>query len=358
MPLSWLYGLGIWARNLLFDNGILPSRSFNVPILSVGNLTVGGTGKTPHSEYLLHLLGENHKTAYLSRGYKRATRDFRIVSQDASSREAGDEALQIKNRFPGTTVAVDRKRVNGVEELLKLSPPIEAIVLDDAYQHRYIRPGFSILLVDFHRNILDDRLLPAGRLREPARNRHRANIILVTRTPADIKPIEMREIASRMSLSNAQHLFFTTIRYESLEPVFPEAEKRSLDWFSKHNSGVLLVCGVASPDHLIRFARQITTNLEVLTFKDHHGYAPADVEQIMSRLIRMAGPGEPVTIITTEKDAVKLKEMKLPDQIRERMYALRIGVEFLNNDKEEFNKHVLNYVKSNKRGSILHQGKN
>ena len=355
LPFSWLYGLIIWIRNQLYDNDLLPAFSFPVPTISVGNLTVGGTGKTPHSEYLLNLLGKEYKTAYLSRGYKRTTREFRLSNNTSTSAEVGDEALQTKQHFPGTTVAVDRKRANGIRELMKLTPQIEVFVLDDAYQHRSVQTGLSLLLTDFNRLILNDRLLPSGLLREPARNRNRANIILVSKTPETLKPMERREIAMKMKLALGQHLFFTSIAYESLIPVFPEAPKKSLAEL-KNNNGILLVCGVAQPDPLIAFARKITEKLEILRFPDHMRYNKTHVEQIMTHIIHRTEPSELLTLITTEKDAVKLKELDIPQQVRSCMYAVRIGIRFLNNDKEEFDKIVKSYVENNKRSSILHQG--
>ena len=356
LPFSWLYGMVIWIRNQLYDNELLKAFTFPVPTISVGNLTVGGTGKTPHSEYLLTLLDKKYKTAYLSRGYKRCTRDFRVADEKSTSAELGDEALQTKFRFPETTVAVDRKRANGIRELMKLAPRIEVIVLDDAYQHRSVQPGLSLLLTDFNRPILEDRLLPSGMLRESARNRNRADVILVSKTPETILPIEMREIATRMKLRLGQHLFFTSISYESLVPVFPEAPSKSLAGL-QNNTGILLVCGVAQPDPLITFARENTDKLEVLKFPDHQRYNESHVEQIMTRISHMTEPGELITVITTEKDAVKLKELDIPGQVRSCMYALRIGIRFLNNDKVEFDKIVKNYVESNKRSSILYKGK-
>ena len=196
IPFSWLYGLVIWVRNILYDNGLLKSSSFNIPLISVGNITVGGTGKTPHVEYLAELLNKEFRVATLSRGYKRLTRDFRIASAESNVSEIGDEPLQIKKRFPGIDVAVDRKRANGIRELMQLAPWLEVILMDDAFQHRSVKPGFSILLVDYTRPIHKDRMLPAGMLREPASNSNRANIILVTRSPERIKPIELREYAT------------------------------------------------------------------------------------------------------------------------------------------------------------------
>jgi tetraacyldisaccharide 4'-kinase len=355
-PFSWLYGLVIWIRNSLYDNGFLKSSGFNLPLISVGNITVGGTGKTPHVEYLVELLNSEFSVATLSRGYKRKTRDFRIASADSSVREIGDEPLQIKHRYPGITVAVDRKRVNGVEMLMKQSPPVEVILMDDAYQHRSIKPGFSILLIDYARPIDRDRLLPAGMLREPAANLNRANIILVTRSPERIKPIEFREFVNRLELSIGQHLYFTTMRYGELTPVYPESPLRDASWFKEQVGGVLIVTGIANPRSLRQYARSINTNLTELSFPDHHQYSRKDMEKISNTYHKLKKIHKEILVLTTEKDAMRLRDHNPGPEICDAIHAVRIHVHFLNDDKEEFDLQILTYVNSNKRSSILYQG--
>ena len=182
LPLSWLYGLGVKFRNMLFEIGILHSESFDVPVISVGNITVGGTGKTPHVEYLIELLKDKAKVAVLSRGYKRRTRGFVIADDNATAKTIGDEPLQMKRKYgDDITVAVDRKRCHGIRQLTSDEDGIDVILLDDAFQHRYVKPGVNILLVDYHRLIIYDKLLPAGRLREPLSGKNRADIVIVTK---------------------------------------------------------------------------------------------------------------------------------------------------------------------------------
>ena len=287
IPLSWLYGLVIWIRNTLYDNGLIKATGFSIPIISVGNITVGGTGKTPHAEYLVDLFSGAYRVAALSRGYRRKSRDFRIAIPGSTTREMGDEPMQIKNRFPDVTVSVDRKRVNGVRELMKLSPPMEVIVMDDAYQHRSIRTGYSILLIDFNRPLDHDHLLAAGMLREPAANRNRANMILVTRTPEEMKPIEMREYVNRLGLGIGQHLFFTTMRYGNLFPVFGDGESKDPDEFKDRTGGVLIISGVAHPGTLGDYARDISTNLEEIRFGDHHRYSGKEVARIQEKMKKL-----------------------------------------------------------------------
>jgi len=355
IPFSWLYGLAIWIRNTLYDNGLLKSSSFPIPLISVGNITVGGTGKTPHVEYLAELLHSKFKVATLSRGYKRRTRDFRLASAESNVSEIGDEPLQIKKRFPGIDVAVDRKRANGIRELMSLAPWLEVILMDDAYQHRSVKPGFSILLIDYTRPIDRDLLLPAGMLREPASNRKRANIILVTRSPERIKPIELREYVNRMHLSMGQHLFFTTMRYGNLAPVYPESAQRDAAWFKNQVGGVLIVAGIANPRPLRQYARSINTNITELFFPDHHQYSRKDMEKISNTYKELLKSHPEILVLTTEKDAMRLRDHQPDPTIRDAMHAVRIHVHFLNDDKDEFDRQILNYVSSNKRNSILHQ---
>ena len=357
IPFSWLYGGVVWIRNLLYDQGVLTSTSFNIPIISVGNITVGGTGKTPHIEYLAGLLGSTHRIATLSRGYKRLTRDFRIVSPESGVREAGDEPLQIKRRFPEITVAVDRRRVHGVRLLMEQRPPLDAILLDDAFQHRSIKPGLSILLMDYSSPNDRDLLLPAGMLREPASNRKRAHIILVTRSPERIKPIELREYVNRMGLSIGQHLYFTTMRYGDLVPVYPGTERREAEWFKKQVGGVLIVSGIARPRPLRTYARSIHTRISELNFPDHHPYTQKDLEKITRTFRDLRKTDQNILVLTTEKDATRFRELDPGPDLREAMHAVRIHVHFLHDDKEAFDRQIWNYVNSNKRSSILYKGK-
>jgi tetraacyldisaccharide 4'-kinase len=358
IPFSWLYGLVIWIRNSLYDNGFFKSSAFPIPLISVGNITVGGTGKTPHVEYLAELLNSKFKLATLSRGYKRRTRDFRIATANSNVSEIGDEPLQIKKRFPGIDVAVDRKRANGIRELMNLAPWLEVILMDDAYQHRSVKAGFSILLIDYARPIDQDHLLPAGMLREPASNLNRANIILVTRSPERIKPIEFREYVKRLNLSMGQHLYFTTMRYGDLAPVYPDATTKDAAWFKKHAGGVLIVAGIANPRPLRQYARSINTKISELFFPDHHEYSRKDMEKISNKYQELLNLHQEVLVLTTEKDAMRLRDHNPEPRLRAAMHAVRIHVHFLNDDKEEFDRQILTYVSSNKRNSILYQEEN
>lgn len=355
-PLALLYGLIIQVRNFLFDWEILPSKEFDLPVISVGNITVGGTGKTPHIEYLVELLRDEFSIATLSRGYKRKTRQFVLAGSNSTVTEIGDEPRQLKQKYPGITVAVDRKRVHGIEQLISRFKDMDVVLLDDAFQHRYLKPGKSILLVDYNRMIQHDFLLPAGRLREPVSGKNRANIILVTKSPERIKPIEMRNIAKNMNLGLHQHLYFTRMNDGELHSVYDLQEKKDASWFKAKKAPVLILSGIAYPRAMRRYARSISTQLQELSYPDHHQYTAKDLQKI-SRAYRAINNPDAL-ILTTEKDAMRLQDLQPDDDIKNALYYITIHVEFLNDDQEEFNNIILDYVRSNKRDNILHQTAN
>ncbi len=353
-PFSLIYQAVIGIRNLLFDWELLPAREFKLPVLSVGNITVGGTGKTPHIEYLIELLKDDFDLACLSRGFKRKTRNFLIADENASAEIIGDEPRQLKQKYPELTVAVDRKRVNGIEQLLKLNNSPDVILLDDAFQHRYVKPGKSILLIDFGRMITDDSLLPAGRLREPVSAKKRADIILITKSPKRLKPIEMRNIVKRLDIGFHQHLFFTTVSYGEIQPVFDIANPRKSDHFKNKKAPIVLLTGIANPRPVRNFARSISTKLHEITFPDHHPYSKKDLQKIREKF-EIAGHTDTL-ILTTEKDAMRLQGLEPSEKIKNSLYYVPIRVIFTDNhQQEEFNKIIMNYVRSNQRNNILHQ---
>lgn len=352
-PFSILYGAAVGMRNLFFEWGLLPVAEFHLPVISVGNITVGGTGKTPHIEYLVELLKDEFHLATLSRGYKRKTRHFMIADKSSPASQVGDEPRQLKQKYPDLTVAVDRKRAHGIRTLLQLKEPVEVVLLDDAFQHRYVKPGKSILLIDYQRPITEDFLLPAGRLREPAATKHRADIILITKSPRKIKPIEMRNMVKKLGLDLHQNLYFTSIEYGRIRPVFDISEVKDEDFFKKKKVPVLLLTGIASPRPLRTFTRRITTRIHEIRFPDHHRYGARDIDRINARLAEINDPD--TLILTTEKDAMRLQEADLPETLKNKIYYVPIRVVFLNDDQDEFNKIIRNYVRSNQRNNILHK---
>jgi tetraacyldisaccharide 4'-kinase len=353
-PFSLLYGLAVGIRNLLFDWDLLPSEEFDLPVISVGNITAGGTGKTPHVEYLAELLKNDFSIACLSRGYKRSTRHFIIADAASSAKMIGDEPRQMKQKYPEMTVAVDRRRVHGIKMLNQLPQLPDVILLDDAFQHRYVKPGKSILLTDYNKLITEDFLLPAGRLREPASGRKRADIILVTKSPRHVKPIEMRNIAKSLITGFHQHLFFTTISYGEIKPVFPTGEAHTSDYFKQKKVPLVLLTGIADPRAIRTFARSISTKLHMITFPDHHSYNENDIGKLQE-IVEITGHPDTL-ILTTEKDAMRLQGLDISDSLKKSLYYVPIRVEFLDErQKDEFNKIILNYVRSNQRNNILHK---
>lgn len=356
-PVSFLYGIGVSVRNKLFDWGVLQSRSFDIPVISVGNITVGGTGKTPHTEYLIKLLGRNYKVAVLSRGYKRTSKGFLLAEANMTAGMIGDEPYQIRQKFPDIYMAVDKDRCHGIDQLCReeIAPGTEIILLDDAYQHRYVQPGINILLVDYYRLICNDALLPAGRLRESAKQKNRANIVIVTKCPAHIKPMDYRVISKQLNLYPYQKLFFTSFKYKELVPVFniEGVASRSLINLGK-DEHILLLTGIASPKQMIQDMEDYTSHIEPYTFGDHHNFTKTEMEELKKRFDKMKS--EKKIIVTTEKDAARLIDHPhLDESLKKYIYALPVEACFLQNQEDSFNEHIMGYVNKNKRNNILSQ---
>lgn len=348
-PLSWLYGMGVSLRNKLFDWGWLRSRSFNVPVICVGNLAVGGTGKTPHTEYLIKLLQKTGvNIATLSRGYKRKSKGYVLADAQSDVQQIGDEPYQIKSKFPDIRVAVDEVRCHGIEQLLKLKEPaVNAVLLDDAFQHRYVKAGLNILLTDFHRLLCDDALLPAGRLREPASGKNRAQIVIVTKCPDDIKPIDFNIITKRLHLYPYQQLYFSRFRYGMLQPLFPQkAVSRKVFSSLTGDEQVLLVTGIASPATLVKKVESYTQHVKLLAFDDHHNFDHKDLQQIKEQFLQLEERKR--LIITTEKDATRLKSHPALDEaLKPYIYVLPIEIEILQNQQPIFDQNIIDYVRAN-----------
>ena len=350
MPLSWLYGLGVDIRNALFDMGVLPSVSFDIPVINVGNITVGGTGKTPHVEYLIRLLSGRYRVAVLSRGYKRKTKGYLLSTMSSTMEEIGDEPWQIKQKFPDVYVAVDADRRHGIERLMsdEATKDVEVILLDDAYQHRYVKAGHNILLVDYHRIISDDKLLPAGRLRERPSASSRATTVIVTKCPQHINAMGFRVIISSLNLRPYQQLFFSTFTYETMHQLWGNGMLEP-DTLRKDNTHVLLLTGIGNPRQMEQDVRRFVQHISPLTFSDHHYYTKRDVEAINNALHELP---QPHIIITTEKDAARLQHLRgFTDEVRQSTYVLPIGISIMRNEKEKFDKTINDYVRENKRNS-------
>jgi len=356
LPFSLLYGLVVAIRNLLFDFNILPVSEFKIPIISVGNITVGGTGKTPHIEYLITLLKDDYKLATLSRGYKRKSQGFIIADENTKSSQIGDEPAQIKKKFPDIIVSVDKKRVHGVKNLLQSEQGSElnAILLDDAYQHRYIKPGLSILLIDYHRPITRDFILPFGRLRESADEKDRANIIIVSKSPKKLTPIDRRIFVKELNLLPYQTLYFSCLDYGNLQAVFKNdaVNLTSVSW-EKNNFSILLVTGIANPKPLRQYLEDFSDVVEEIQFPDHYSFSQKDINLIHEKFNKLEGENK--IIITTEKDAMRLHDMQIEfSNIRKHLFFVPLRIKFMNEDKSLFDNQILNYVRKNRRSSNLH----
>ena len=350
-PLSWLYGLGVGFRNLLFKLGILKSRAFDIPVISVGNITVGGSGKTPHVEYLVSLLKDKMKVAVLSRGYKRKSKGYVLANDDTTMREIGDEPYQMKQKFPELYVAVDKKRTEGIDRLThdEQTKDVDVILLDDAYQHRYVKPGVNILLVDYHRLIIYDKLLPAGCLREPKEGKSRADIVIITKCPKDLRPMEYRVLMKALDLYPYQSLYFTTLIYDNLKQVYG-TESMPINSLP-NRCNVLLLTGIASPKQMQNDLSVYNYNLSYLSFSDHHNFSKKDIRTINRKFAELPSPK---VIITTEKDVARIKFVEgLNDEVKESMYALPVRIQFMLGQEEDFNNKIINYVRKNSINSIL-----
>lgn len=334
LPFSWLYRLITDIRNWLYHRGYKKSIRFPLPVISVGNLTVGGTGKTPHTEYLVRLLQGRCKLATLSRGYGRKTRGFLLAGPQTTAGDIGDEPMQFYQKFSSRIqVAVGEKRAEAISKLLSLHPGTEIIILDDAFQHRAVQPSLSIMLSDYNKPFYRDYLLPAGRLRERRSGARRADIVIVSKCPEDLTAGQKKEIMENISRYTCKRIpiFFTGIRYG--KPVsFGNA---SLPLPEK----ILLVSGLADPKPLEDYLQTKYHICYHLVFRDHHFYTAKDIEAMAYQLQTHQASG----ILLTEKDYVKLKHPLFSSHIQAfPFYYLPIEVYFLFGEEQAFNEKVLN----------------
>jgi tetraacyldisaccharide 4'-kinase len=351
-PFSLIYGLITGIRNFLYNSGILSSVEFHLPVICIGNITVGGTGKTPHTEYVADLLRKNFKVATLSRGYKRNSRDFRIASSSSPVKEIGDEPMQIFRKFPDVLVAVDRNRVNGVNRILKEKPDTEVIILDDAFQHRRITPGFSILLIDFERPIISDYMMPYGNLRENKENMCRADIILISKSPENLSPIQRRIIVKQIGKAPYQNLYFTSVTYKAPLPVFEGNGEPVPPIGVSVNTpcGIVLITGIANPLPFKNYLNKSFSELTHLSFPDHYNFTEKDIQTISDAYNELKS--EVRYIITTEKDAIRLREfINIAEPFRSALFYIPVGIKFLNDDQDEFDNMIVDYVRKNKRNN-------
>lgn len=338
-PLAFLYGMIVHLRNKAFDWKWLPSARFRVKTIAIGNLSMGGTGKTPHIEYLTRLLMDHYKIAILSRGYKRRTQGFRIAKPGDTSETIGDEPVQYLTKFPGILVAVAEKRKEGIEQILKSAPDTEIILLDDAFQHRWVKPGLSILLTDYHKPYYEDQVVPAGTLREFRSGANRADMIVVTKTPKVFSPITRRIMKDKLNPLPHQPVHYSFIKYGEFRAYSPMVSSCVRPSFNT----ILLFAGIANPYPLEEHLRPYCEELETMYFGDHHEYTPADLLRIQETFHNIVSRKK--AIVTTEKDIMRLAKPELQSILNELpVFYKPLEIVFHEGSRAVFHKQILDYV--------------
>ncbi|MDO4758258.1 MAG: tetraacyldisaccharide 4'-kinase [Rikenellaceae bacterium] len=341
MPLSFLYGMVVNLRHNLFDWGVLKSEKFDIPIICIGNITVGGTGKTPMAELLINFLKRSHNVALLSRGYGRRTKGYREVTIDAHYRDVGDEPLQIKRKFPDTVVVVCEKRVEGIKRVRAEHPEVNLIVMDDGFQHRYVQPKINVLMVDSTRPIQNDKMLPAGTLRDQPEQLYRAHYFVVTKCPEKMAPIDRRILRKVLIKYAYQRIYFTRFESFTPQPVFQnEADMVPLIQRGK----IIALSGIGNPKPFLQTLSEKYRIVDEVTLKDHHVYRVRDIQNL-EQLLRK-NPG--AVIVTTEKDAVKMgRSEKIPALVRRSLYYMPIDITFIEDSATDFLQKIEEDVKGN-----------
>jgi tetraacyldisaccharide 4'-kinase len=339
-PFTVIYGAIVTLRNFLYTKNVLKSSEFDVKTISVGNLSTGGTGKTPHIEYLIRLFKNDYKIATLSRGYGRKTGGFEQANETSTHKEVGDEPLQFYHKFKEeANVYVENKRVTGVIEILAKAPETEVILLDDAFQHRAIKPGFSILLSDYSSLFYKDLILPAGNLRERRIEANRADLIVVTKCPNDVSEAKMEEVTTKIKAIVNKPVYFSQIKYGEIKSFNTKLNALKLDELKSLET--LLITGIANPKPIQNLLKDNQINFKHLKFPDHHNFTKKNISNIIDIFGRIS---ENKIILTTEKDAVRLKSITELSHLP--IYYLEIEIEIIKN-KKEFDNKILTYVKQN-----------
>jgi len=336
LPFALIYWFIIVIRNWMYDKKYLRSSDFNFPLICVGNLSVGGTGKSPMVEYLVKLLNPKFKIATLSRGYKRKTKGYTLASETSTALEIGDEPMQFHIKFPDVPVAVGEERIVAIPQILHDKPDTQAIILDDAFQHREVIAGFNILLTECNDLFTDDFFLPTGDLRDQRSSYKRAQIIVVTKCPQDLSAEEKNKIIEKINPLEHQQVFFSAIEYGDPYHIFHHAERKI-----SPEDEILLVCGIANPKPLKEYVHERSSTYYQMTYSDHHVFTIDDLHDIQKRYDRIEAKEK--FIITTEKDAVRL--MKFHEALQDmNLYVLPIQPKFLFDEGEKFNKTVVDFI--------------
>jgi tetraacyldisaccharide 4'-kinase len=336
LPFSLVYGLIIYIRNWMFDRNILRSASFNLPLICIGNLAVGGTGKSPMVEFLIGKLRNQFQMAILSRGYKRKTSGYALATAQSTALEIGDEPMQFYNKFPDVTVAVGEERVVAIPQLLHDKPDTRVIILDDAFQHRSVKAGFNILLTDYNNLFTRDWFLPTGDLRDQQRSARRANIIVVTKCSPDLSLSEKNHLISEIKPVKEQQIFFTAISYG-----VPYHVVTREPWTAGKTTEILLVTGIANPAPLKKYLEEKFNGYDEIAFGDHHIFTIDDLKNILKKFDQIQSPGK--ILLTTEKDAVRFQ--KFSQQLRELpFFVMPIQPVFLFNEENQFTRLITTFI--------------
>jgi tetraacyldisaccharide 4'-kinase len=337
LPFALLYGWIVSLRNWLYNKQYFKSVKFNVPMICIGNLSLGGTGKSPMVEHLLSILSEQYKVATLSRGYKRKTKGYALAGASTTALEIGDEPMQFHIKYPNVSVAVGERRIEAIPQLIQDVPNLQAVILDDAFQHREIVAGYNILLTDYNNLYCDDIFFPTGDLRDERKSAKRADIIVVTKCPANLSEEERDEIIDKLYPAQHQSVFFTCIAYETPYHIYNPSEQ----WVLTMRDEVLLVCGIANPLPLKEYLHENTHTYYQISYSDHHIFSIEDLNEIKEKFDQITSKSK--LILTTEKDAVRL--VKYTEELHDiPLYVLPIKPHFLFNAEAAFNKLVIDYL--------------
>jgi tetraacyldisaccharide 4'-kinase len=348
IPFSWLYGLVVLVRNYLYKSGVYTRSRFDFPIICVGNISAGGTGKTPHIEWLIKKLSEQYRVAVLSRGYKRKTRGYLLATPAHTPSDIGDEPFQVKQKFKDIPVAVSENRVLGIPSLLAEAPETQVVLMDDGFQHLSIKAGFNIVLCDYNRPYYNDRLLPAGLLRESSRGAQRADVIIVTKCPASLDKAEQDKIREQLRPQQGQHVFFSTIVYGEMKPLTQAAQESAYlphDGKPANFKRAVAVAGIARPQPFVNEVSRYFEQTDALVFPDHATYDPEKIS-----LIRGKAAIPNTVVITTEKDAVKLMDRDILTQINQvPVWYLPVSIAIMNNEESKLLELLNSYIERETR---------
>lgn len=346
LPFALMYGVVIFFRNLFFDIGLLPVKRYAIPIISVGNLRTGGTGKTPHVEYLVRLLKNEYNIAVLSRGYKRGTRGYQEANPKSTTHDIGDEPQQMHQKFPDVLIAVHEKRTEGIEEIMRKHPGVNLIILDDAFQHRYVKPGLNLLLTGYYTPFFSDFLLPLGHLREAKHRAKRADALIVTKTPNVFSPLDRRFFLKKIEPYRLKSVFFSKFKHNELKPITPAAK----DIATKKLKSIFLLTGIANITALEEHLKTCCQELFIHQYPDHHQFTIEDLQKVRNHFEKTLSYSK--IIVTTEKDATRLQKKQIQKYLEDLpVFTLPIEVIFHDSDKKGFDTMVYRFLDTYKQAA-------